>query len=54
MPARANEMVYDCCPEPYLDITFTIRIRWAGILACDWSIAGILTCDWPIAGNTEL
>ena len=20
-------MIYDCCPEPYLDITFTIKIR---------------------------
>ena len=20
-------MIYECCPEPYLDITFTIKIR---------------------------
>ena len=31
VPAIRNEVVYDCCPEPYLDITFTIKIRWAGI-----------------------
>ena len=22
-----NEVRYDCCPAPYLDITFTIKIR---------------------------
>merc|ERR1719499_1998790 len=27
VPARANEVIYDCCPEPYLDITFIIKIR---------------------------
>ena len=27
VPADANEVVYDCCPEPYLDITFTIKLR---------------------------
>jgi len=27
VPAIRNEVVYDCCPEPYLDITFTIKIR---------------------------
>ena len=27
MPAIRNEVIYDCCPEPYLDITFTIKIR---------------------------
>ena len=27
VPARANEVIYDCCPEPYLDITFVIKIR---------------------------
>ena len=31
VPAIRNEVVYDCCPEPYLDITFTIKIRSAGI-----------------------
>ena len=24
---RLNTVVYECCPEPYLDITYTIRIR---------------------------
>jgi len=27
VPATRNEVIYDCCPEPYLDITFEIRIR---------------------------
>jgi len=27
IPATRNEVIYDCCPEPYLDITFEIRIR---------------------------
>ena len=27
VPATRNEVIYECCPEPYLDITFTIKIR---------------------------
>ena len=27
VPAQRNEVIYECCPEPYLDITFTIKIR---------------------------
>ena len=27
MPGKRNSVVYDCCPEPYVDITFTINIR---------------------------
>ena len=27
MPAERNEVIYDCCPEPYLDITYTFKIR---------------------------
>ena len=27
MPAQRNEVIYDCCPEPYLDITYTFKIR---------------------------
>ena len=27
VPATRNEVIYDCCPEPYLDITFVVRIR---------------------------
>ena len=22
-----NEVIYDCCPEPYLDITYNIHVR---------------------------
>merc|ERR1712128_370932 len=27
VPATRNSVTYDCCPEPYLDITFIIKIR---------------------------
>ena len=27
MPAQRNEVIYDCCPEPYLDITYVFKIR---------------------------
>ena len=27
MPGKRNNIVYECCPEPYVDITFTINMR---------------------------
>lgn len=27
MPGQKNVINYACCPEPYVDITFTIKIR---------------------------
>jgi len=27
VPGKKNIITYDCCPEPYVDITFTIHIR---------------------------
>ena len=27
VPASRNEVFYECCPAPYLDITFTIKMR---------------------------
>ncbi|KAI4486985.1 hypothetical protein M0802_012143 [Mischocyttarus mexicanus] len=27
MPGQKNTIVYKCCPEPYVDVTFTIQIR---------------------------
>ncbi len=27
VPGQRNEVFYDCCPEPYLDVTFIIKIR---------------------------
>ena len=27
VPGKKNSVTYDCCPEPYVDITFTIHIR---------------------------
>ena len=26
IPGKRNEVFYDCCPEPYLDITFIIKV----------------------------
>lgn len=27
MPGKKNVNMYACCPEPYVDVTFTIQIR---------------------------
>ena len=27
MPASRNEKQYDCCPERYVDVTFTVHVR---------------------------
>ena len=27
MPGKRNVVIYECCPEPYMDITFTLNIR---------------------------
>ena len=27
MPGKKNTIVYQCCPEPYIDVTFTVQIR---------------------------
>ncbi|XP_024947813.1 acetylcholine receptor subunit alpha-type acr-16 isoform X2 [Cephus cinctus] len=27
MPGKKNTIMYQCCPEPYVDVTFTIKIR---------------------------
>lgn len=27
VPGQRNEIYYNCCPEPYIDITFAILIR---------------------------
>lgn len=27
VPGKRNEIYYNCCPEPYIDITFIIIIR---------------------------
>uniref|UniRef100_A0AAU6PBH5 Nicotinic acetylcholine receptor alpha6 n=1 Tax=Protohermes xanthodes TaxID=1452977 RepID=A0AAU6PBH5_9NEOP len=27
MPGKKNTIIYQCCPEPYVDVTFTIQIR---------------------------
>lgn len=27
VPAKRNELYYDCCKEPYPDVTFTVTMR---------------------------
>lgn len=27
VPGKRNEIYYNCCPEPYVDVTFAISIR---------------------------
>ena len=27
LPGKRNKITYECCPTPYVDITFVIRIR---------------------------
>ena len=27
VPAQRNVVTYDCCPEEYIDVTFTVMIR---------------------------
>uniref|UniRef100_A0A915KHH2 Neurotransmitter-gated ion-channel transmembrane domain-containing protein n=1 Tax=Romanomermis culicivorax TaxID=13658 RepID=A0A915KHH2_ROMCU len=27
IPSKRNEIIYSCCPDPYIDITFTLWIR---------------------------
>jgi len=27
MPGKRNEVIYECCPEPYLDITYTLKLK---------------------------
>lgn len=27
VPGKRNEIYYNCCPEPYIDITFVVIIR---------------------------
>ena len=29
-PAKRSAVRYECCPEPYIDITFTIEIARTG------------------------
>ena len=43
VPATRNEVVYDCCPEPYLDITFTIKIRW-GLIGVGPEMEAVIGC----------
>ena len=30
VPAKRNVQRYECCPEPYIDITFTVELKRRG------------------------
>ena len=48
-----NEVRYDCCPAPYLDITFTIKIRRRTLYYfCNLIIPCILIASMAVLGFT--
>jgi len=34
VPAWRHEVMYECCPDPYIDITFVIHIRRLSLYYC--------------------
>ena len=53
VPAVRNEVRYDCCPAPYLDITFTIKIRRRTLYYfCNLIIPCILIASMAVLGFT--
>ena len=55
VPAKRNEVFYECCPAPYLDITFTIQIRRRTLYYfCNLIIPCILIGNWYRVTNVNL
>jgi nicotinic acetylcholine receptor len=53
VPAKRNEVIYECCPEPYLDITYTIRMRRRTLYYfCNLIIPCILIASMAVLGFT--
>ena len=53
VPAQRNEVFYECCPAPYLDITFTIKIRRRTLYYfCNLIIPCILIASMAVLGFT--
>jgi len=53
VPAKRNEVFYECCPAPYLDITFTIQIRRRTLYYfCNLIIPCILIASMAVLGFT--
>jgi len=49
-PAELNEVIYECCPEPYLDIQYSIHLRrrvskyWSTVIIPQYLMALICLC----------
>lgn len=49
-PAKLNEVLYECCPEPYLDIQYSIHLRrrvskyWSTVIIPQYLMALICLC----------
>ncbi|KAI8127752.1 Neuronal acetylcholine receptor subunit alpha-7 [Lucilia cuprina] len=41
VPGKRNEIYYNCCPEPYIDITFAILIRRKTLQGDDGSVGPV-------------
>ena len=53
VPAKRNEMKYECCEAPYLDITFTIKMRRRTLYYfCNLIIPCILIASMAVLGFT--
>ena len=53
VPAKRNEVIYECCPEPYLDITYTIKMRRRTLYYfCNLIIPCILIASMAVLGFT--
>ena len=53
VPATRNEVFYECCPAPYLDITFTIKMRRRTLYYfCNLIIPCILIASMAVLGFT--
>ena len=51
VPAKRNEVIYECCPEPYLDITYTIKMRRRTLYYfCNLIIPCILIASMAVLG----
>ena len=59
-PAKRNEVYYECCPEPYQDITYSIHLRrrvskyWSTVIIPQYLIALICLCAGfiPLTAST--
>ena len=52
-PGKRNVMFYQCCPEPYVDVTFEIRIRRRTLYYfCNLILPCVLIASMAVLGFT--